>query len=204
MRILYIHGANATELTFEFIRQNLPTHTGLCANYSVDTPIVENIQNIEKLCIEEYGKKPFHIIAHSMGGLIALKLINNKKLNIKKLITLSTPFNGHRFAEFLKWVFPGYRLYDDISPSSDFIKEIQKMRFDVPIQSIVSINGYNPVFRQPNDGVVTVESQLTLKDAEFFEIDLCHFEILLSKDVVIKIEEFFFTKKSSVIVKKKY
>ena len=56
MRILYIHGANATELTFEFIRQNLPTHTGLCANYSVDTPIVENIQNIEKFCKKEFGK----------------------------------------------------------------------------------------------------------------------------------------------------
>ncbi len=204
MRILYIHGANATELTFEFIRQNLPTHTGLCANYSVNTPIVENIQNIEKFCKDEYGKKPFSIIAHSMGGLIALKLIHGKKLNIEKLITLATPFNGHKFAEFLKWVFPGYRLYDDISPSSDFIKEIQKMRFDIPIQSIVSINGHNPVFRQPNDGVVTIESQLTFKDAEFFEIDLCHFEILLSKDVVTKIQEFIFTNNSSITVKKRY
>lgn len=203
MRILYIHGANATELSFEFIRQNLPTHTGLCANYSVDIPIVENVINIEKFCKNEYGKKPFSIVAHSMGGLIALKLIHSK-LNVEKLITLATPFNGHRFAEFLKWVFPGYRLYDDISPSCDFIKEIQKMRFDIPIQSVVSLSGYNPVFRQPNDGVVTLESQLALKDAEFFEIDLCHFEVLLSKDVVTKIEEFIFTNNSLVTIKKRY
>ena len=203
MRILYLHGANATELTFEFIRQNLPTHTGLCANYSVDTPIVENIINIEKLCKKQFGKEPFSIVAHSMGGLIALKLIHNKKLNIEKLITLATPFNGHRFAEFLKWVFPGYRLYDDISPSCDFIREIQRMRFAIPIQSIVSINGYNPVFRQPNDGVVTLESQLALRDTEFFEINLCHFEVLLSKDVVKMIEDFLFISNSPVIIKKR-
>ncbi len=203
MKILYIHGANASELSFEFIRQQLPTHTGLCANYSVDTPIAENIQNIQKLCLDNFGSDPFSIIAHSMGGLIALTLINNKKLNIEKLLTLATPFNGHRFAEFLKWVFPTYRLYDDISPSCDFIKEIQRMRFNIPIQSIVSLSGYNPVFRQPNDGVVTLESQLALRDTEFFEIDLCHFEILLSKTVVNKIEDFLFTNNSSVIVKKR-
>lgn len=203
MRILYIHGANATELSFEFIRQNLPTHTGLCANYSVDTPISENIQNIEKFCIDNFNTEPFCIVAHSMGGLIALKLIHNKKLNIEKLITLATPFNGHGFAEFLKWVFPGYRLYDDISPSCDFIKEIQQMKFNIPIQSIVSMNGFNPVFREPNDGVVTLESQLALKDTEFFEINLCHFEILLSRDVVTKIRDFLFTSNSDVIIKKR-
>lgn len=203
MKILYIHGANASELSFEFIRLQLSAHTGLCANYSVDTPIVENIQNIEKLCKDTFGKEPFSIIAHSMGGLIALKLIHSKKLNIEKLVTLATPFNGHRFAEFLKWVFPGYRLYDDISPSSNFIKEIQRMQFDVPIQSIVSMNGYNPVFREPNDGVVTLESQLALRDAEFFEVNLCHFEILLSKDVVEKIEEFLFINNFPVIIKKR-
>lgn len=202
-KILYIHGANASELSFEFIRQNLPNHTGLCVNYSVDNLISDTVKDIEEFCEKEFKKKPFSIIAHSMGGLIALKLIQNKKLNVEKLLTMATPFNGHKFAEFLKWVFPSYQLYEDISPSSPFIRGIQRIHFNIPIRSIVALSGFNPVFRQPNDGVVTVESQLAFKHTEFFEVNLCHFEILLSRDVVEKIEEFLFTDNSQVIIKKR-
>lgn len=202
-KILYIHGASASHLSFEFIRQQLPIHTGLPINYSVETSVATNIKNIKKSCNECFGDNQFSIIAHSMGGLIALKLLQDKKLNIKKLLTLATPFNGHYFAEYLKWIFPSYKLYEDIAPSSKFIKDIQKAKFSQPIRSIVATNGYIPVFRQPNDGTVTVESQLSLNDPEFFEINLCHYEILLSKDVINNIEEFLFTTNSqSIIIKR--
>lgn len=52
-----------------------------------------------------YGLKPhFHIIGHSMGGLVARRYIYDNPNTVANLVTLGTPHHGSPLANFYKWL----------------------------------------------------------------------------------------------------
>ena len=54
---------------------------------------------LEKIEANEGYKVNFNIVAHSAGGLYSLWVSSQRKINIDKLITISTPFQGVEFVE---------------------------------------------------------------------------------------------------------
>ena len=193
-RILYIHGANMSPVSFSAIQKVCGRHKALAPDYSVEVPLENNTKRIARLARKEFGDKEFAIIAHSLGGIIALLLLK-KRLKIRKIVTISTPLGGSEAASYLRYMFPSYQLYKDISPSSDLIKEALNIKLTVPVLSVVSTGGKTkiPFLSEENDTVVTVSSQTASNHLEYYYVDLNHFEVLMSEEVANKIKSFLFS-----------
>jgi hypothetical protein len=185
--IFYIHGANSTSKSFSYIRKCLPEHNAINIEYSVQVPLETNIKNISKK-LEEYAE-PVHIIAHSIGGIIGLAVSQINK-NIINLTTLGTPFAGSREANLLLIWLPNNQLYRDISTISPAISKSLRKGGTLPMLSFVSTDGRTDLINKPNDGVVTIESQMALVGPEYIKIKANHFETLLNDEVVERIKNF--------------
>ena len=188
--IVYIHGANSSPRSFKHIQNNLPRHNILNIEYSIDTPLIENVEKIKHAITNEFPLESVSIISHSLGGLIAMKLHDYQKVN--KIVTMSAPFGGSKFIKYLKWICPNYQIFSDIKPNSKVIKGIKKSSYTKPILSIVTSAGGNPLMGEENDGTVTVASQLSAIGPLFEKYDLSHFEVLLSDRVIKRINQFLF------------
>lgn len=188
--IVYIHGANSSPRSFKYIQTQLPEHNILNISYSVDTPLIKNTSLIKNVINKEFGDEKISFVCHSLGGLIALKLHHNN--NIERTVTMSAPFGGSRIVEYFRWICPRYQMFEDVKTTSSTIRELRRMEFNKPIYSIVTVSGGNPLLGEPNDGTVTVRSQMAVKGPQYDKIALNHFEVLLSDEVVNKISGFLF------------
>jgi triacylglycerol esterase/lipase EstA (alpha/beta hydrolase family) len=191
MHIVYIHGANSTPASFNYIKGKLPMHTYTDITYANDIPLMEIVHSI----YESLPHGPIYIIGHSLGGVIAVALsqLNKyyKNKQIEKIFTISSPFGGSKAADYLRWFFPHYRLFADISTVSPIIKAATSIGAVVPTKNIVTCKGSMPLLNGENDGVVSVESQMALVGAEKEKQNLNHFEVLLDDGTVRSIQQFF-------------
>lgn len=190
--ICYIHGAQASYKSFNFIKSKFPNHNIIDITYTTAVPLEENLDN----CIKEVEKikKDISIIGHSLGGILGLGL-SQLSNNVDKLVTLSTPFGGSKMADTLRWWYPSIQLFDDISTLSPILKEVRYRGAKKPTLSFITTEGRSPLFHEPNDGVVSVSSQISLPGSNYVQVPLNHFEILLCEDVALKIKEFIWDKK---------
>lgn len=191
-RIVYIHGANASIRSFKYLQRFLPSHDILNISYTVNTPLKTNIENIRLEIIDNFGDKKFSIIGHSLGGVIAIGL-HHKIENLDKTLTISAPFGGSKIIKYLKWICPGYQIFADVKPNSPIIEEVKSTALVKPVLSIITSGGGNPLFREDNDGTVSVDSQMALQGPKYIHYDdLSHFEVLLSERVIKNSIDFLF------------
>lgn len=190
-KIVYIHGARATSKSFEYLKFQLSTHQDILIDYDTEKPLKEFVHELNSELSHTLGESKFTIIGHSLGGIIAVHLANLNK-NVEKIVTLSTPFGGSKQAAILKWFCPGYALFNDMAPKSHYMKEFGKIKLDIPVMSFVTTGGGVPIFYEPNDGVVTIASQKSIKFPKYIDSSCGHFEILLDKDVSKQINQFIF------------
>jgi len=188
MHIIYVHGAGASSRSFNYIRCKLPSHVATLIEYNVDTPLVETIDNVKNIILST-GNKDSIIVSHSLGGVIALSVAN--KIDIKKIVTLSSPFGGAAVANFLRILNPTNQLFKDVSTISPVIMDLKKPE-NTDVLSIVTSGGQSSLLTGKNDGVISLESQMALKDINYKEYELNHFEVLLSNEVIKDIEKFIF------------
>lgn len=186
--IVYIHGAFASQRSFVRIKDKLPAHTQITPEYSVETELSQIIENIDAM-ITQYGK-PVSIVGHSLGGVIAVAIANNNPL-VQKIITMGTPFGGCKAADLFKWFNP-HVMFDGISTKSTIIRKNLASKLKCPVRSLVTTHGNNPMFFEPNDGVVSVASQISLKGPEYIQVPFSHSEVLMTDDAVNYIKEFIF------------
>ncbi len=189
--ILYIHGANMSPVSFTLIQTTIGSHNAVAPVYSIEKPLDKNIQRITRLARKEFREEPFDIVSHSLGGIIAILLLRTR-LNIGRIVTISTPLGGSEAAASLRYMYPRYQLYKDIDPNSDIIKKANNQKLKVPVLSVITTGGNSttPFMKEDNDTVVTVSSQTASDNPEFYYIDLNHFEVLLSVEVADKIKLF--------------
>lgn len=70
----------------------------------------ERLSNIlHKIEVIEKRKVDFNVVAHSAGGLYALYVANKQQINIKNLITVSTPYKGVEFVQ--RWL-DNFKLFE--------------------------------------------------------------------------------------------
>jgi esterase/lipase len=183
MKIVYVHGANASPLSFTYIASELNLEYEFFT-YSTNDPVMDNVKKLKESLTEETI-----LICHSLGGVIGV-LAGNDNLNVKKIITMCSPFGGSNAADVFKW-FSGHQLFKDISKNSLPMNEIQKITNTDKILNICSVHS-RPLFsfKEKTDGVVTLTSQQSLKCKNEKVMEGNHFEVLLNPETVKLIKEF--------------
>ena len=109
------------------------------------------------------------IVAHSMGGLVSAGAIlelqaKNIDSNIKKFVSVSTPWKGHQSAQYGKDYAPVVMpVWNDIAPDSEFIQMLNQYWLPPHIDYglIFSTSGESLTSLKNNDGAVTIDSQLS-------------------------------------------
>lgn len=184
MKLVYIHGANATSESFNYIRDKLGK--GIDINYDSRNGFENNLKD---MLVELKNVKNIAFIAHSLGGIYALHIANAIPKQVLGAVTLSTPYGGAEVADYAQYFLPFSRLMRDIGPSSWVMKQADKIKIQHPWTNIVTVKGQSPFMHEPNDGVVTIASQKHHEDMDLLEVDYNHYEVVLSDQVVNIIKE---------------
>lgn len=180
MKYVYIHGANATSRSFNYIRGHIKGQD-IVIDYNCSMGFDTNLKAMVETLKDV---KDIFFIGHSMGGLYALHLANLLPDQTIGAVTLSTPYGGHVVAEIAKWILPYYKLIHDIVPNSKMIKETRNLPIKHPWTQIVTTSGNVPWLIQPNDGIITLASMKCRTDIELVELDLNHYEVVVSPETV--------------------
>lgn len=173
--LVYIHGANATINSFNYLRQLLGS--GVALAYDSRNGFRNNLENMKA---ELEGYEDITFIAHSLGGVYALHLADQMPQRVQMGITMSTPYGGHYAAGLAKMLMPFEQLLHDIGPNSWPMDTLRSITLKWPWTNIVTTKGNVPWLYSPNDGVVTTESQKHRDDMELIEVDLNHYEVVIS------------------------
>ena len=184
MKLVYIHGANATSESFNYIKSKLGT--GLDINYDSRNGFENNLKDMQST-LSDCTDLVF--VAHSLGGIYSLHLANSMPMSVKGAVTLSTPYGGAEVADYAQYFLPFSRLMRDIGPSSWVMKQASRIKIQHPWTNIVTVKGQSPFMHEPNDGVVTIASQKHHEDMELVEVDYNHYEVVLAEPVIKIIKE---------------
>lgn len=183
-RIYAIHGAFSSPRVFNYLRFRFKKeHEWKFLDYQDQTGGLDSIiKNVED------QSEPAHVVGHSMGGLIALSMIDLTW--VKSVTTISTPLGGIDI-NILQSYLSRSGFMNDISSHSSFINGMKNIRTEKPVQHLISTVGFNPWLYEPNDGVVTLRSQRAVALGPVHEIDANHSEILMTEQTVKVLGDFW-------------
>ncbi|VAX06144.1 hypothetical protein MNBD_ALPHA03-551 [hydrothermal vent metagenome] len=165
---LILHGLGRHRSSMSKLTDNL-RKKGLAAyslNYpSTFQPVESHGNDLEHLLNGLDGVTEVSFIGHSLGGLVARTLLSRKnswrnKITARHLITIGTPNNGAKIADMMS----GLKLFHAIAgPSGQDVRPYRAQ--DLPAPDIPTLviaggrgtkTGFNPLLREDNDGIVTV------------------------------------------------
>jgi pimeloyl-ACP methyl ester carboxylesterase len=178
INVIWIHGANQTSLSFQYLRQKTKFEKEIFVNYSSMNRFSDNLETIVE---EVKGRGPHFVIGHSLGGLYALHLVNH--IRVVGGVSISTPYGGSSTADWAKYIVPNYPLFKDIGVRADPITQAKDIKLSIPWTQIVSTTGHVPYHGGTNDGVVTLSSMKSRDDMEIVEVPHTHYEVMCSDRV---------------------
>jgi pimeloyl-ACP methyl ester carboxylesterase len=183
MNLVYIHGANATPESFNYIAEHL-NHSGehVMLSYSSRDGFYYNLQRM--IDVLDSLDSDMFLICHSLGGIYALHLYNRFPDRIRGAVTLSTPYGGSSQADYAKYLLPFNMLLRDVCSNCAPILEAQEVRLQIPWCAIITTTGDSIWMSEPNDGVVSIASQRRRTDVEQITVELNHYEIMMCPTVV--------------------
>ena len=179
MNLVYIHGANATSESFNYIRDKLGQ--GIDINYDSRNGFENNLKD---MLAQLKDVKDLAFVAHSLGGIYSLHIANTLPNNVSGAVTISTPYGGAEVADYVQYFLPFSRLMRDIGPSSWAMRQADRIKIQHPWTNIVTVKGQSAFMHEPNDGVVTIASQKHHDDMELVEVEYNHYEVVLSDKVI--------------------
>jgi len=182
MRV-WIHGAFASPTSFNYLKNQMTSDSDLMIQYDWNTDLVKVVEKIKKFIQTRADGDEVDLIGHSLGGVFAA-ILAHSDLNVRSLITMSAPFGGIEINVLLKWWFPS-TIFKQIGTLQRHHNHLLGNKIKVPHVCFVSTQGANPIFLgKPNDGVISIESQLAMKHANYVKIPVNHYEVLMSEEVV--------------------
>lgn len=200
--ILFVHGISGSPRNFSSIIENIDKekYQILFYYYPSGTNLNSTIELLKfqfDQLIYKYKYDKVVVIAHSMGGLVARGFINNyfEKIDIPIFITLSTPWNGQKFAELgginVGKIVPSF---GNMYPQSAFQKKLYLTNPYTKIKHYL-LFGYKGkkslVLDNSNDGVISLSSFLyppvQKKASKVIGLNVNHREILHDKGTIEEI-----------------
>ncbi|MFA5488444.1 MAG: alpha/beta hydrolase [Candidimonas sp.] len=182
MKKIYIHGANSSSISFNYIR-HFDDDDSVVIDYNCNESSVNEVADDVCKIIKKYDNCA--LIGHSMGGVIAHSVCMKSPIP-SKLITISSPFGGISVTSVLRYLYPTVRMYHDMDPMTIHTPSIASCAW----LAIITTGGEAAWMNEPNDGVVTIRSQKFIKPTKMVESNLNHFEILLSDKTIECIDNF--------------
>lgn len=182
--IWFVHGAGASARSFTWLQQQLGPHQPHFLSYDVDESTASCIDRLNMAISLE--TEPVTLIGHSLGGIIGRICAKHPK--VSRLITLCAPFGGIRQMNYME-VFNRAPMFHDLSTYSVLLSNMRTDTLKAPHLAIVGTHGL-PFTSEPNDGVVTVESQTAIPYQKYLVFELNHFEVLLSPEVATSMNKF--------------
>ena len=176
--ILFIHGMNGTARDFAPLLAKIDRrkYQVWVMNYPSGLPLellANGLNSLIKIIDYRYNVKTLHIVAHSMGGLVAqayLDLCRNQLgcNDIASFTSISSPFGGIISAQngidYAPVVMPAWR---DLAPTSDFIGNLfsssENHSTTPPHLLIFGYKMSGILNKESSDGVISLESQLNDK-----------------------------------------
>ena len=186
--VAYIHGLNSSHHSFSYLIQSLPEHKHVLIDYKSHNSLSDSIEQVRK----QLPTGELILVGHSLGGVIATLLAAEDPDRIKRLVTISSPFNGSRAAWTLRWIPWSLPVLSDIIPRGEYAKKVCSLKLSIPTLSIISTGGHLPTSPEPNDSVVSVSSQKALKFGRKVEIKANHFEVLMHERTAKLLNDFIF------------
>jgi len=181
VKLVYIHGANATSSSFNYIREKLKHKNELVIEYSSKEKFEHNLARMQN---QLSNHENMYFICHSLGGVYALHLSHLLGDKVKGAFTISTPYGGAEIADYAKYIMPFNQLLKDIGPKAHPIKSSESIVNTKPWVNLVTTHGSSALMLKPNDGVVTIASMKHRTDMQFEEIQSNHFEVVLMPETV--------------------
>ena len=182
--ILAIHGAFSSPRIFNYLKGNSNKHYQW---HFVDYQnITDGVSTIISSITPPADK--CHVIGHSMGGLIALGLLDQTW--VSSITTIATPLGGVDSNPIQNY-FSRSGFINEIASHGDFIRRLHTLSTNKPVQHIISSEGFNPWMWEKTDGVITVKSQRAWKLGETHDVCANHAEVMLDDHTVELIVNFW-------------
>lgn len=194
---VWLHGALSSPISFAYLSKATKKigQTDLFLSYDIQANsneiILAQLEDQLTRYLRDNEVDRVRFIGHSFGGVYAVALVDKLILSLPvdtEIITLSSPFGGSGFASILSWLQGASNFISNVSAMSSLIKNIS-LKSDIwcKVTSVITTAGVEHPLLIANDLVVSVKSQMALVEAgcdvDIVEIDLNHFEVLLSEDV---------------------
>lgn len=186
--IIYIHGALSTRRSFTYLAQELRGVNVPQRYFSYDVRAVVAHKIVDDLVAYVSNLNPkgsLTFIAHSYGGVLAVEAVRKLQLPCN-VISMSTPYGGSAMASLLRVMKPSSKFFDNIGSYNSFMRGFSAKPLPCRVRGLVTTAGSAEWLNEANDGVVTVGSQRHFKNDSNWsevEVDLNHFEVLLSPKV---------------------
>lgn len=172
--VLFIHGAGGTPQDWRTAMEKLdrkkyqPWFYFYPSGLRLDA-LSETLNEGVKLLHNRYPFKRLHVVAHSMGGLIARDFLSKNVIHdgcsyIDTFISVSSPFNGHEAAGMgVQWAPSVVPSWYDMEVGSDFLRSLFKDSLKGKVKHHLFYSHkakHSPVMPSENDGAVSLASQL--------------------------------------------
>ena len=168
--VLFVHGINGTPQNFRALIDRLDRNRFQPWVYYYPSgaalgSVADHLtQTMRKLQVQ-YGFTRFVVVAHSMGGLVSRGFLQRYragggKAEIPLFVSIATPWDGHKAAEYGKKAPVVVRVWIDMAPGSEYLKSIYEKDPGIPHYLLFTFKQGGMSLGEANDGVVTVASQL--------------------------------------------
>lgn len=168
--VLFVHGASGSPQDWRYLAANLDRkYQAWMFQYPSGAP-VEHMAHLLHWKLanlkQKYAVERLHLVAHSMGGLIAQRFLADHAAEFPEIahfITISTPWDGEPRAtlgvKHSPVVVPSWR---DLQPEGEFLRALFATPLPAHVRhSLLFGHGGGPsVLRPASDGTVTLASQL--------------------------------------------
>lgn len=189
--VIVIHGLWMPGLIMGWLTRRIAQDGFAARSYAYPTmrlTLSENAERFARYCTS-LAVPRVHIVAHSMGGLVALKMLErHRHIRCGRLILIGTPYTGSFAAQRLKR-FPGGNTLLGRS-IAEWLREPRPAPDGIAETGIIAgTRGYGlgrliaPDLPQPHDGVVTLAETAVPGVTQRIEIKVGHTGMLVSREV---------------------
>lgn len=189
--VIIIHGLWVHGLAMGWLARRIKQDGFDARSYSYPTvrlTLSENAERFARYCAGLAAPR-INIVAHSMGGLVALKMLQmNPQLRCRRLVLIGTPYTGSFAAQRLARLPGGNTMLG--RSIAEWLREPRPAP-DAAVETgiIAGTRGYGlgrliaPDLPEPHDGVVTLAETAVPGVTQRVDLKVGHTEMLFSPEV---------------------